>query len=90
MDAASAASIDEREAYLILFTKGMNSYVCRNEGAAMETRALFRGTCRECQIWVERRGIAAALLVRKGRIREVPGPSQGEFMVESYLDRLAR
>jgi len=90
MNLASAASIDEREAYLILFTEGLNGYVCRNEGAALESHALFRGSYRDCQIWVERRGVAAALLVLKGRISEVPGPPQGEFTVESLLDRLAR
>jgi hypothetical protein len=90
MDRASEACIDEREAYLILFTEGLNGYVCRNEGAALESHALFRGSYRDCQIWVERRGVAAALLVLKGRISEVPGPAHTELSIQSLLDRLAR
>jgi hypothetical protein len=87
MDQASEVCIDEREAYLILFTEGFNGYVCRNEGSALESHALYKGTYRNCQIWVERRGITAALRVVKKRIDEVAGLTQGE---ESLLERLTK
>lgn len=61
MAAAAAECIDERERYLVMFTHGANGYVCRNEGLTDESHALYHGTYRQCQIWIERRGIAAAL-----------------------------
>ena len=61
MDGAAQACIDEREAHLIMFTEGLNGYVCPNAGAVSVSRAVFKGTYRDCQIWVERRGISAAL-----------------------------
>jgi hypothetical protein len=88
MNQASAACIDEREAYLILFTEGLNGYVCRNEGSALESRALYKGTYRGCQIWVERRGVAAALRVLKGGIGEVDGLTPAEFRGTLLLERL--
>lgn len=87
MNEASQACIDEREAYLIMFTGGFNGYVCRNDAAAIESRALFKGTYRECQIWVERRGILAALRV----VREKIGQISGEKMDgNGLLERIAR
>lgn len=62
LDRAASACIDERESYLVVFTVGINGYVCRNEGSIHPSKALYQGTYRECQIWVERRGIAAAML----------------------------
>lgn len=88
MDAAATACIDEREAYLILFTEGLNGYVCRNEGSALESRALFRGTYRECQIWVERRGIAAALRLIRARLEDVAEVTEAELMGRFLLARL--
>ncbi len=61
MNHAAAECIDERERYLIMFTGGSNAYVCRNEGLPDESHALFKGSYRDCQVWIERRGIAAAL-----------------------------
>ena len=90
MDAAAAACIDEREAYLILFTEGLNGYVCRNEGSALESRALFKGSYRECQIWVERRGLAAALRTVRARLEDLAGLGPGELAGRDLLARLAR
>jgi hypothetical protein len=61
MTRAAGECIDERERYLIIFTQGANGYVCRNEGVTDESQALFHGSYRTCQIWIERRGISAAL-----------------------------
>jgi hypothetical protein len=71
MHDAGRESIDTREAYLVMFTEGFNGYVCRNEGATDENRALFKGTYRDCQIWIERRGLAAALRYVAAHIGEV-------------------
>jgi hypothetical protein len=72
MYGAGQESIDTREAYLVVFTEGFNGYVCRNEGATDESRALFKGTYRDCQIWIERRGIAAALRYVIAHMGEAP------------------
>ena len=69
---AAQQCVDEREAHLIIFTEGLNGYVCQNEGLTNESRAVFKGTYRDCQVWVERRGIAAALGYILGRQAEVP------------------
>ena len=61
MTRAAGECIDERERYLIMFTQGANGYVCKNEGVTDESQALYHGSYRDCQIWIERRGIAAAL-----------------------------
>ena len=76
MNEAAQVCIDEREAHLVIFTEGLNGYVCRNEGAVKESHALFRGTYRDCQIWVERRGVMAALryaLERRNEVAELGG-----------------
>ena len=87
---ASEACIDEREAHLILFTEGLNGYVCRNEGAASESRALFRGSYRDCQVWVERRGIAAALRVVSLGMGDVAGLAKEQLAGRALLERLMR
>jgi hypothetical protein len=61
MSRAAQKCIDMREAHLVMFTEGINGYVCRNEGSIAESRALFKGTYHECQVWIERRGVEAAL-----------------------------
>lgn len=90
MYAASEACIDEREAHLIVFTEGLNGYVCWNEGSAVESRALFRGSYRDCQVWVERRGIAAALRVVSGRMGEVTELPKEQQAGRALLERLMR
>lgn len=87
---ASEACIDEREAHLIIFTEGLNGYVCQNEGAATESRALYRGTYRDCQVWVERRGIAAALRVVRARMGEVAGLTAEQPGGKALLEWLVR
>jgi hypothetical protein len=72
MTGAAMESIDERERHLAIFTVGLNGYVSRNEPDADESKALFRGTYRECQAWIERRGIAAALRFVVKHMHEVP------------------
>ena len=72
MNQAAAQCLDERENHLVIFTQGANGYVCKNAEMIDEKHALFRGTYRECQIWIERRGIAAALQYILEHLREVP------------------
>ena len=69
---AAQQCIDERERHLIVFTEGLNGYVCPNEGITSESRALFKGTYQECQGWIERRGIATALRYVMQRLEAVP------------------
>ena len=61
MTRAAGECIDERERYLIIFTHGSHGYVCKNEGVTDQSQALYHGTYRDCQIWIEQRGIAAAM-----------------------------
>jgi hypothetical protein len=72
LDHAASECIDKRESYLVVFTVGINAYVCPNEGAIHPGKALFEGTYRACQIWVERQGIAQALRCVLARIGETP------------------
>jgi len=90
MDEASETCIDERESYVIMFTEGLNGYVCRNEGAVSERRALFRGTYRDCQIWVERRGIAAALRVVSRSLNTVAELGETQTAGQNLLQLLAK
>lgn len=85
---ASQASIDEREAYLIMFTEGFNGYVCRNDSSAIESRALFKGTYRECQVWVERRGITAALRLVRENVGMVAELGRGKLSWTEMLERI--
>jgi hypothetical protein len=89
MYGAGQQSIDTREAYLAMFTEGMNGYVCRNEGVTDESRALFEGTYRDCQVWIERRGLAAALryvMAHMGEVAELAGSKlDGEKLLELLL-----
>lgn len=86
LDFAASECIDKRESYLVIFTVGIYGYVCRNEGLTDESRALFRGTYRECQIWIERRGIAAALDYVKDHIGEVPQLSHKDLSAYNLLE----
>jgi hypothetical protein len=72
MKLAAEQCIDEREAHLVIFTEGFNGYVCPNEGLTVESRAVYRGTYRDCQIWVERQGLSAALQCMLHHWHEVP------------------
>jgi hypothetical protein len=86
LDRAASECIDKRESYLVIFTVGVYGYVCRNAGSTDESRALFRGTYRECQIWIERRGIAAALDYVLAHIKEVPELSHRELSAHHLLE----
>ena len=72
MNQAATECIDERERHLVMFTQGANGYVCRNEGLTDESQALYHGSYRDCQIWIELRGIAAALRCISRHFNEVP------------------
>jgi hypothetical protein len=72
LDRAASECIDKRESYLVVFTVGLYGYVCLNEGTTDASRALFHGTYRECQIWIERRGVSAALDYVLTHIEKVP------------------
>ena len=72
MTRAALECIDERERHLAIYSVGSNAYVCRNEAGVDESRALFRGTYRDCQVWIERQGISAALRYVIEHMSEVP------------------
>ena len=86
LDGAASECIDKRESYLVIFTVGVYGYVCRNEGSTEESRALFHGTYRECQIWIERRGIAAALDYVLTHLEEVPELSHRNLFAHHLLE----
>ena len=86
---ASEACIDTRESFLVVFTHGLNGYVCPNEGAMDESRALYRGTYRDCQVWVERSGISAALAYIQQHLSEVPEVAASSLTATELLRWLA-
>jgi hypothetical protein len=90
MYAAAQQSIDEREAHLIIFTEGINGYVCPNEGLTTENRAIFKGTYRECQIWVERRGLSTAIRYILDQQSQVPQISEHTFTLDQCLAEFSR
>ncbi len=87
---AAQHCIDEREAHLIMFTEGVNGYVCPNEGVTTENRAIFKGTYRECQIWVERRGLSAAIRFILDQQNQVPQISGQAFTLDQCLAEFSR
>ena len=89
MTRAAAECIDERERYLIMFTQGANGYVCRNEGVTDESQALYHGTYRDCQIWIERRGITAAMRQILQYQPEVPALADPELTGCGLLTQLS-
>lgn len=89
LDQAAAECIDEREGYLVIFTQGANGYVCKNEGLTDESQALFRGSYRDCQIWIERRGIAAAFRCILRHFNELPESSEPGLIPLELLTRLS-
>jgi hypothetical protein len=89
MTRAAGECIDERERYLIVFTQGANGYVCRNEGVTDESQALFHGTYRDCQVWVERRGVAAALRQVLQYLPEVPQLTGPQLTAAGLLEQLS-
>jgi hypothetical protein len=89
MTAAAAECIDERERYLVIFTEGANGYVCKNEGLTDESRALYKGTYRDCQVWIERRGIAAALHHISQHLQEVPELTDSHLTPVRILKQLS-
>jgi hypothetical protein len=89
LDHAAADCVDERERYLVIFTYGSNGYVCRNEGLTDESQALFHGTYRDCQVWIERRGIAAALRCILQHLPEVPELADHRLTPADLLDLLS-
>ena len=89
MNGASEVCIDERETHLIMFTEGLNGYVCPNEGVVNENRAVFKGTYRDCQIWVERRGISAALRYVMEHQREVPELAAGGLRAAECIEMIS-
>jgi hypothetical protein len=89
LDQAAAKCIDEREQHLVMFTQGANGYVCRNEGLTDESQALYHGSYRDCQIWIERRGIAAALQCILRHFNDVPGLAEQHLEPADLLARLS-
>ena len=72
MSRAALECIDTRERHLAVYTVGINGYVCRNDAAMDERRALFKGVYLDCQAWIERQGISAALQYVIEHMNEVP------------------
>lgn len=90
MERAALECTEERERYLAMFTVGMNGYVCRNESVTDENRALFKGTYMECQVWIERRGISAALRYVLDHVQDVPELTDRSMTASELLELLAR
>ena len=90
INGAAQACIDEREAHLIMFTEGVNGYVCPNEGLIAENKAIFKGTYRQCQIWVERRGLSAALRYILDQQHQVPELADRSLTLDEYLASFSR
>jgi hypothetical protein len=90
MSLAALECVEERERHLAIFTVGMNGYVCKNEIDVDESRALFKGTYRDCQVWIERRGIGAALRCIIEQMSEVPELAIGTKTPAELLALLAR
>jgi len=90
INGAAQVCIDEREAHLIMFTEGIFGYVCPNEGIITENRAIFKGTYRECQIWVEQRGLSAALRFILERQHLVPELSDCRLTLDQCLADFSR
>lgn len=86
---AALECTEERERYLAIFTIGVEGYVCRNESSTDESRALFKGHYRDCQGWIERKGIAAALHYLVEHSREVPELAGRELAAREILAFLA-
>jgi hypothetical protein len=89
LDRAASECIDRRESYLVVFTMGLNGYVCLNEGATDASRALFHGTYRQCQIWIERRGVAAALDYVSAHIEDAPELSNRDLSAHRLLELIS-
>jgi hypothetical protein len=90
MTRAAGECIDERERYLIMFTQGANGYVCRNEGLTDESQALYHGTYRDCQIWIERRGIAAAFRKVAQSLLEMPDLADPALSPADLIEQFSR
>jgi len=90
LDHAASECLDKRESYLVIFTTGMHGYVCRNEGATDPSRALFHGTYRECQIWIERRGIAAALDYVRAHLDAVAELAHPQLAAQRLMEIIAQ
>lgn len=87
---AALECTEERERYLAIFTIGIEGYVCRNEASTDESRALFKGDYRDCQVWIERKGIAAALryvLEHSGEVPELDHRGASEREMLAFLAR---
>jgi hypothetical protein len=87
---AAAECIDERERYLVIFTHGVSGYVCRNAEATDESQALYKGLYRDCQIWIERRGIAVALRYVLNHLKDIPEMNGGQLSLEELLARISQ
>jgi hypothetical protein len=90
MSRAALECIDTRERHLAIYTVGMNGYVCRNESATDESRALFKGVYRDCQAWIERQGISAALKYVVEHMNEVPALTVRGISSSEILGLLSR
>jgi len=89
MTHAAAQCVDERERYLIIFTAGANGYVCKNEGLTDESQALYRGTYRDCQVWIERRGVVAALRTIRQFLPEIQELADPQLPAAGFLEQLS-
>ena len=88
MNGAALECIDEREAHLIILTQGTIGYVCPNTMDTTENKALFTGDYRSCQVWIERRGVSAALNYIGDHLNEVPEFSASQLNLQAILAML--
>jgi hypothetical protein len=88
MNGAAWECIDEREAHVIIFTQGAIGYVCLNTMDTTESKALFRGEYRSCQVWIERRGVSAALNYIRDHLNEVPDFIASQSNLQAFLAML--
>ncbi len=89
MSGAALECIDARERHLAVYTVGLNGYVCKNEASMDESRALFKGIYRDCQAWIERQGISAALKYVIEHMNEVPALAVPGMTIDEILTLLA-
>jgi len=88
MNGAALECIDEREAHVIIFTQGAIGYVCPNTLDTTESKALFRGEYRSCQVWIERRGVSAALNYIGDHLNEVPDSVASQLNLQAFFAML--
>ena len=87
---AALECIATLDRHLAVCTVGMKGYVCRNEASMDKGRALFKGVYRDCQAWIERQEISAALKYVVEHMNEVPALTVRGISSSGILGLLSR